>query len=473
MLAPRAGASEVQGGRRALARRVPERGLDDAAAGHHAVPLQLALVVDLGPELVLRPAPGHVHRRVGDVLLRGRRPLRGGDGPYDVLVLVVDVGRARRLVALDVELDEAIARALPLLLEQRAAPVEAGLAEVHEPAEVELERRARAVRHDRLVGGMEVHLRLDEARLDAGDLERVRAHRAYAVDLALAEERVPQVEGALRVDPQLVAEVAGEARARDHQLGAVKLKISDVEGLHGLGARAADRLQHRAARRALQRERGDVVRVLHDRHVEAEGVARQPVELALLRAEAVDALAQVEDRAVVDHLAVVVAPDAVADLTGLDLRDVARDQAVEERERVRAGDQVLGHRRQVEDRAGVPDRRVLELLVEVGVCGRVVLPAVPLVQDVERRGARVEGRLPDRLAEVVLAGHVVLDAHAARSESRTARAALRPAQPIAPPPGWQPAPQRKSPATGIAYCAAPGTGRIIMNWSSASSPWCQ
>src|SRR5688572_991502 len=473
MPAPPARWSEVRGGRRALARRVPERGLGHAAARHHAVPFELALVVDLRIELVARASPGHVHGGEGDVLLCRGRPFRRGDGADDVLVLVVDVGRARRLVALDVEPHEPVARALLLLLEERATAVETGLAEVHEAPEVELERRARAVRHDRLVGRVEIHLGLDEPRLDARDLERVRAHRADAVDPALVEQRVPQPERLRRVDPQLVAEVAGEAGARHRELGALKLEEPDLEGLQVLHARAADRLQHGAAGRALQREAGDVVRVLDDGDVEAEGVARQPVELAFLRAEAVDAFLQVEDGAVVDHLAVVVAPDAVADPAGLDPGDVARDQPVEECERVGAGDQVLGHRRQVEHRAGVPDRGILELLVEEGVGGRVVLPAMPLVQRVERGRARVERRLPDRLAEMLLAAHLVLDAHAARPGSRTAFAALRPAEPITPPPGWQPAPQRNSPPIGIAYCAAPGTGLSIMNWSSASSPWCQ
>src|SRR5688572_8076051 len=465
--------SEVRGGRRALARRIPERLLGHVAASHDLVPLQLALVVDLGPELVARPAPGHVQRRVGDVLLRRRRPLRGRDGADDVLVLVVDVGRACGFVALDVEFHEAESRALLLLVEKRAASVEAGLREIHQPAEVEFERRARTVGHDRLVGRVEIHLGREEPRLDARDLEGMRAHRADAMDPALVEQRVPQLERVRGVDPEFVAEVAGEAGARDRELGAGKGVVADLEGLQVLHAGAADRLQHGAARRPLQREAGDVVRVLDDGDVESEGRARQPVELALLRAEPVDALAQVEDGAVVDHLAVVVAPDAVADLAGLDLGDIARDEAVQECERIGTRDQVLGHRREVEDRAGVADRGVLELLVEKGVGGRVILPAVPLVQRVERGNARVEGRFPDRPAEMLLAAHLVLDAHAARSVARTAFAALRPAEPITPPPGWQPAPHRKRPPMGMAYCAAPGTGRSIMNWSSASSPWCQ
>jgi hypothetical protein len=186
------------------------------------------------------------------------------------------------------------------------------------------------------------------------------------------------------VDPELITEIAREPGTRHHELGAVEWKVGDAEGREFLDALTAHLAQYRTARRTLQRERGDLVRVLDDRDVEAERRARQPVELALLRAEPVVALAQVEDRAVVDDLAVVVAPDAVTDLAGLDLRDVARHEAVQERECVRPRNPVLRHRAQIEYGAGVADRCVLERLVEVGVGGRVVLPPVPLVQRVER-----------------------------------------------------------------------------------------
>jgi hypothetical protein len=47
-----------------------------------------------------------------------------------------------------------------------ATPVEERLLEVDEPAEIELERRARPVEPHGLVGRMEVDAGLDEARLD-------------------------------------------------------------------------------------------------------------------------------------------------------------------------------------------------------------------------------------------------------------------------------------------------------------------
>ena len=51
----------------------------------------------------------------------------------------------------------------------------------------------------------------------------------------------------------------------------------------------------------------------------------------------------------------------------------------------------------------------------------------------------------------------------ARSRAIISLAALRPARPMTPPPGWVPAPHKYKPSSGVAYCAAPGTGRTIMN----------
>ena len=195
-----------------------------------------------------------------------------------------------------------------------------GLLEIDQPPEVELERRARAIEADRLIGRQEIHVRLHEARLDARDLQRMRAHRADAVDRALVEQRVPQRERARRVDPQLVTEIAREAGARDHQLAAGEREIADVEGL-----RFSTPVQPMAFSTAQlvgpwKREAGDVVRLLDDRTSKPNARALQPFELPLLRAQPIVAFAEMEDRAVIDDLAVVVAPDAVADLARLDFR---------------------------------------------------------------------------------------------------------------------------------------------------------
>ena len=63
-----------------------------------------------------------------------------------------------------------------------------------------------------------------------------------------------------------------------------------------------------------------------DVHVEPQSIDHQPVDLVLLRAEPVIALAEMKNRAVIDDLPLVGAPDRVAHATGPDLVHVARDQ---------------------------------------------------------------------------------------------------------------------------------------------------
>src|SRR5690349_16347193 len=100
---------------------------------------------------------------------------------------------------------------------------------------------------------------------------------------------------------------------------------------------------------------------------------------------------------VVDDLPVVVTPDRVADFARLDLRDVARDESVQERLRIRPADAVFGHRRDVEHCAGIANGGVFECFVEVRIRGEIVLPPMPLAEHVELRSARMERRAVDRL----------------------------------------------------------------------------
>src|SRR5207245_8085745 len=55
--------------------------------------------------------------------------------------------------------------------------------------------------------------------------------------------------------------------------------------------------------------------------------------------------------------------------------------------------------------------------------------------------------------------------------SRTAWAALWPAAPITPPPGWAPAPHRYRPLTGMRSDDHPGTGRKENIWYGRIAPW--
>ena len=134
-----------EAGRRGLAApgRVPNWPVDDPAAGLGAGPAQFPAVVDFGAQLILRAAPRHLQRGERHVALGGGAPGGGGGVADRLAALVEDEGIRRRLVAFHVQAHEAEARALRPLPQQGAAPGEVALVEIHQPAQAQLEGRAR------------------------------------------------------------------------------------------------------------------------------------------------------------------------------------------------------------------------------------------------------------------------------------------------------------------------------------------
>src|SRR4029079_8283441 len=139
-------------------------------------------------------------------------------------------------------------------------------------------------------------------------------------------------------------------------------------------------------------------------------------------------LGQPMDRAVVDDLAVLVAPRRVPDLDHRELRRVARDDAIDERWRVRTADPVRVPGRGGDERGRLADRVVLDV-VGVGVRGRgpVAGPLAPLLLAIERCGPRVE-RAPDAHAGagcwVCTPGSIVPDASASPSPNDATKAVM-------------------------------------------------
>ncbi len=104
--------------------------------------------------------------------------------------------------------------------------------------------------------------------------------------------------------------------------------------------------------------------------------------------------AEAEDRALLDHLAVIVAPGGVCRLHRLHLGDVARHQEVHEAGRVLAADRIFDQRRNVVDGGAGAGREVLGLhRIEEG--RRIgAHPPDPAVAVHQRLHGRVERRLP-------------------------------------------------------------------------------
>ena len=135
----------------------------------------------------------------------------------------------------------------------------------------------------------------------------------------------------------------------------------------------------------MQCEGRDFLGNVFDLHVQVEAVLAEPAQAGIGRRPAIDILFEPRDGAVVDDLALLVAPTAIDDLSHFDFVDVARDHAIHQLGRVLAGDQVLVERRDVDERRGVADGVVLVLVMHLIDADRVVARPFAVVQALAER----------------------------------------------------------------------------------------
>ena len=148
---------------------------------------------------------------------------------------------------------------------------------------------------------------------------------------AALHQRVPDGDRAVPRHPDLVAEIAGVAGARDLDRHAGDRPARHAEIFQAADVGVGHRVEQAAGRRPLQRERGHLLRDVLDVDVQADGVLREPAQAGIGRGPAERVLGQPRHRSVVDHLAVLVAPRRVVDLADGELRRVARDDAIDQR----------------------------------------------------------------------------------------------------------------------------------------------
>src|SRR5439155_15935032 len=224
------------------------------------------------------------------------------------------------------------------------APLELVLVERNRPAETALVRG-----HARVV----FDAADDEAPFDAEQGERRHPDQLHSLWLQRREERVPELERTLAVDPELVSELGGVAETRHEDWDTRDLDVlAKTVVREGIVREVlvCERLQHLPAPRSLQAEVRHLVRELTDADLGPSGASGEDLVVAVVGTAEPDVVARLvpaHDRAVVDHLAVVVAQRSVRDLSGLELRDVARDHPVHEVECPRAIEIHLAQHREV------------------------------------------------------------------------------------------------------------------------------
>ena len=223
-----------------------------------------------------------------------------------------------------------------------------------------------------------VHCDQQESCFDACDIERQHSRGRDAVRRAGLRDRIPQRDGLRRIYPDLVAEVAGVAGARDRHRNSPDLGTRQPEVFQTGEIALGGKLQDLTRAWALEREGSRALRDVLNLHIETRRVQMQPPQRGIGRGHAVRLIAQDRDRTVVDLFALVVTPGRVQHLADLGFADVARDDVIEQPRGVTAGDQVLVQRRDIEQRRGIPNRVVFAIVRElVGARDDVPGPAPP------------------------------------------------------------------------------------------------
>src|SRR6185369_11743457 len=153
------------------------------------------------------------------------------------------------------------------------------LLQAHRPADARLDGGLALARPDGMEGADIIDIHQDEARLDAGHVEGPRADGRDLMRLAQAKQRLPEPKRVLRLDPELIAQIAGEAGAIDAHPMAVHLGLENPEMGQGLDAGHAQGAEDIARGGTLEGQAAETVADLLDRDVETIGCFRQPMEL--------------------------------------------------------------------------------------------------------------------------------------------------------------------------------------------------
>src|SRR5919197_5040982 len=317
-----------------------------------------------GNEIVADPRR-YLCARLGDVLAHLREPERlavevrrddrlrhqAGLRPVDGERRAARLGPAR--LEHDAREPEHARVAVPL---EGGAPLELTLVERDGPAETALVRR-----HGRVV----LDAADDEAALDPEEAERVHPDDLHSLRLQRLDQHVPQLQRAVSLDPELVAELrrVAEPRHEDRDAGDLDVLAKAIVGEGGIGEiLVRQRLQQVPAPRPLEAEVRRPVGEIADADRGRLGQPREDLVVAVVRTAEADVLGRgipPHDGAVVDHLAVLVAKGAVGDLARLELRDVARDDAVDQVECARSVEVDLAQHREVHQPGRLPNRAVL------------------------------------------------------------------------------------------------------------------
>ena len=287
------------------------------------------------------------------------------------------------------------------LSDERAPADKVRLEQIDQPIKAHLVRRVVLRRRERLPGAEEIHVDQQQPGFDAGHVERQQAHRPQSVRAAVPDNGIPHDAGVLAGHPDFITQIAGVTRARDLHPAIGDHPARDAEVFQPVDVGLGRGPEHRRRCGTLNRERGNALGHILDLDVQAGRVLANPSEVGLRGGPAEAVLVEPRYGPVVEHPAMFVAPRRVDHLTRFDSVGISRDDSIDERGRVSAGDQVFEQRRNVDEPGRVADGVVLVLVQRFVRTGRVVAGPIAIAQTLRQRKRAVVERRADGHGESI------------------------------------------------------------------------
>src|SRR5262249_16412774 len=143
----------------------------------------------------------------------------------------------------------------------------------------------------------------------------------------------------MTLHPDFVAEIARVTRAGDVDGASRDRPARDAKVFQAIDICVGDSAQKLRGRWSLHRERGDALRDGADLRGEPAGLMGDPSQIRVRGGPPKSMFLEAAHRAVVDDIALLVAPGRVDDLTDFKRACVARDHAIDKLGGVAAGDE--------------------------------------------------------------------------------------------------------------------------------------
>src|SRR5215470_12793501 len=146
----------------------------------------------------------------------------------------------------------------------------------------------------------------------------------------MLEESVPHEGSVVPRHPDFITEISRVTGSRDVDIDTRDSPTRESKVFQSCDVRFSSLHQQTARRRALKSKRGNFVRDVFDLHVKPQTILVKPTHARISGRPAVAIFGEPRNRAVIDHLALLVAPAAVNDLADGNFIDVTRDHTVDE-----------------------------------------------------------------------------------------------------------------------------------------------